>query len=156
MGMAFDPQSTTGVIECNTDFGAGVNLGFPIGATVAIIKGGQVVRFDDADDNLIEIFSHQNLASSAFVSGNDEYAVGDALYLSYKVLGNLVIPMISKEIPYDQDAASNPTGADIDVKAVYYVGFVLEVKTTALSSQAAGAVLPTAIWFDPKLIAMEG
>ena len=146
MGMAFDPQSVTGIIEPDADLSAGPSMGFPKDGTVAIIKGGQTVRFDDADASLTAIFADQNLASQAL-----DYDVGDALYVSYEINNGVVMPILSKEIPYDQDAASNPTGADIDVKAVYYVGFVLETKQLANQT-----IKPQAIWFDPKLIAMEG
>lgn len=88
-------------------------------------------------DNVAIVVSRQNVQGLQLDSSvASDYAVGDALYLS---TGG----MITKEIPADDPATA------FDAKAVYAIGFV----TKAGSGQKKAT--ECAIWFDPRLVAME-
>ena len=90
-----------------------------------------------AGNNVAVVVSRQNVQGLQLdASVASDYAVGDALYLS---TGG----KITKEIPVDD------SNAGFDAKAVYAIGFVTKAGSgTRKASECA-------IWFDPRLVAME-
>lgn len=87
--------------------------------------------------NVAVVVSRQNVQGLQLdASVASDYAVGDALYLS-------TAGTITKEIPADDP------NSGFDAKAVYAIGFV----TKAGSGQKKAS--ECAIWFDPRLVAME-
>lgn len=97
-----------------------------------------------AGDTVAIVVGKQNVAGVSFASADQSgtsltYAVGDALYLGVDNNGNNVI---TKAIPVDD------SNIPFDAKAVISLGFVTAISGTNSATE-------NAMWFEPKLVAME-